>query len=363
MLMFSRQKDTIGRAALAAAMVLGVAAPAAAVQPLCDCRNLDSLQADYRNAKALEAYFQKLAEHLKAYEASEAEAWGNDPKRIATLSGKENARYRSQNPPGQVMEPVRGYTGPAAVDMPRGGCTQKPSDLEALENGSPCYAMAEAALNHEAYHREICDRMGAKAYWERPYSAFALEEVEAYRQHAAELKEDLRRVLDESDVVFSAEWDLEIDVQGMAKYGYKYNASTKDIGWPSGGDTWTMTGDGTSTVTFTKAVIAGMQCTPTGAAKSTYQAKMTTDGLTFSLEMENLSTSGTLGIKCPGGGGGGPVGEGAAEAGGMIAKDVPLAAGDNVLPGDMAETMSAMMAGMGTVTGKGKRVLSVTCSQ
>ena len=98
------------------------------------------------------------------------------------------------------------------------------------------------------------------------------------------------------------------------------------------------------------------------AAKSTYTAKMTTDGLTFSLEMETLSTSGALGIKCPGGGGGGPVGEGADEAG-MIAENLALAAGDNELPGDMATTMSAMMAGMGTVTGKGRRVLSVTCSQ
>ena len=352
--LFRVPKSRISRPALAAALILA-AAPAAALQPECDCWNLDSLQADYRNAKALEAYFQTLAEHLKAYEASEAESWGNDPKRIATLSRQENAKYRAQNPPGNVMEPVRGYSGPAAVDMPRDSCTQDPKDLEALENGSPCAAMAEAALNHEARHREICNRMGVTAYWARPYSAFALEEVEAYRQHAAELKEELREVLEESDIVYSAEWDLEIDVQGVAKYGYRYAASSKDIGGASGGDPWTMTGEGTSSVTFTKAVIAGMQCTPTGAAKSTYTAKMTTDGLTFSLEMETLSTSGALGIKCPGGGG--------ADEAGMIAENLSLAAGDNELPGDMATTMSAMMAGMGTVTGKGRRVLSVTCSQ
>jgi hypothetical protein len=46
---------------------------------------------------------------------------------------------------------------------------------------------------------------------------------------------------------------------------------------------------------------------------------------------------------------------------GVLAQGLPLQQGVNSLPGDMGETVRAMLAGMGTVCGGGKRVLSVTC--
>jgi len=354
-----RPIKTPGRTLAALALVLGSVAAPAAAPPECTCRHLASLQADYRNAVALEAYFRGLAQHLTAIEAEAMEDW-QDPGRVRKISRDEDAAYRKQNPPGNVMEPVPGYTGPAHVDMPSGTCAQAEADLEALESGATCRAIAEAALNHEASHRKICNQMGAKAYWARPSSDLAREEAEAYRVHAAELKAALRRVLEDAEITFKAAWDIEMNVQGVAQYGYRYTASTEDIGGATGGDTWTMTGAGTSTVAFTKASIMGMKCTPTGAAKSTYTAKMTTDGLTFSLALEDPATQGALGIKCPRGGGGGPVAEGAQE-GGLIAKNRPLSAGDNLLPGDMASEMAAILAGNATVSGDGRRVLSVTC--
>ncbi|MDH3264075.1 MAG: hypothetical protein OEM24_08765 [Paracoccaceae bacterium] len=343
----------------ALALMLAAAPALAASLPECTCRNLTSLQQDYRNAEALEAYFTLLAEHLKAYEGGMS-SQAPDRGLLGQLSLGEDQAYREENPPGQVMGPVEGYWGPAHVDMEPGKCIQRPEDLEAMDVGSPCRGMADAALNHEAAHRANCDRMGPENYWRQMPSEIALEEAENYRAQAAALKDELRRVLDAAEVTLSVDWTLEINAQDLALYGYSFSSRSEDIGGASGGDPWTMTGQGTSTGTWTKAVFAGMRCTPSGAITTEYEAKLTTDGLTFDLDLAELSTSGSVSIRCPGGGGGGgPV----AEAGGAgnLAEGLPVKAGDNPLPGDMAEEMRALMAGAATVTGEGERVLSVTC--
>lgn len=342
------------------AIALAVAQPAQAGPPECNCNNLTSLQQDYRNAVALQAYFQTLAEYLQKFEADSLKAWGNMSKvRIDSL--EEDATYRQTNPPGQVMEPVDGYgSGPPAVTMTPGTCTQPPNQLDAMENASPCKAMADAALNHEAFHRANCNRMGVKAYWKRLASDVALEEVEAYKAHAAELKNELRRVLDVSDVTYHGEWTLDMNIQGMAQYGYLYKTQSEDIGGATGGDRWTMTGKGTSRVNWTKAILAGKRCSPSGSVKTNYEAKMTTDGLTFDLEVDQLSTTGALAINCPGGGGGGQAAE--ASGGGKIATGLTVKAGDTLLPGDLGSEIRGILAGMGTVSVDGQRVFSVTCS-
>lgn len=339
---------------------LTLSLPGQASPPECNCNNLTSLQQDYQNAMTLEAYFQNLAEHLQKNEADALKAWGNMDK-VKFESSEENDSYRQQHPPGQVIIPVNGYTGPAAVTMTPGACNQPQQDLAALESGSPCKAMADAALNHEAFHRANCNRMGATAYWNRLQSKVALEEVEGYKAQAAALKDELRRVLDASEVTYQGDWTLGINVGGMAQFGYHYTAQTEDIGGASGGDRWTMTGKGSGTVTWTKAVIMGRNCNPSGEIKSDYTAKITTDGLTFDLEVETLSSSGALSIQCPGpGGGGGPVAD--AAGGGKIATGLPLQAGVTPLPGDMGSEIRNILAGTGTVTGSGKRELSISCS-
>ena len=338
---------------------LTLSLPGQASPPECNCNNLTSLQQDYMNAGKLESYFQVLAEHMQKYEADSLKDWGN-PDKVKSDSVAEYDSYRKGNPPGQQITPVNGYTGPKVVSMKSGTCNQEQNDLNAMESGSPCKAIADAALNHEAFHRAKCDQIGEKAYWDRLRSKFALEEVEAYKAQAAALKDELRRVLDASEVTYQGDWTLGINVGGMAQYGYHYTALTEDIGGASGGDRWTMTGKGSSTVTWTKAVIMRRNCNPSGEIKSDYTAKITTDGLTFDLEVETLSSSGVLSIQCPGGGGGGGPGVDAG-GGGKIATGLPVQAGVTPLPGDMGSEIRNILAGMGTVTGSGRRELSITC--
>jgi hypothetical protein len=247
--------------------------------------------------------------------------------------------------------------------MIEGTCNQKPRDLAKLEAGSPCKAIADAALNHEAFHSANCTNMegGAKAYWNRLWSEVAHEEAEGYKRQAAELKDELRRVLDVSEVTYSGDWTLGINIGGMAQYGYRYTAQSEDIGGASGGDKWTMTGKGTGTVNWIRAILMGKSCSTSGEMKSNYTTKITTDGLTFDLEVEALSSSGALSIKCPGPGGGGGYGADAG-GGGMIATGLPVKAGVTILPGDMGSEIRNILAGAGTVSGSGKRELSVTCS-
>jgi len=344
---------------LSIAAVFATVQPALASPPECTCQDLASIQQDYRNAKTLQLYFELLADHLKDFEQRKAKD-APDDLLLRDLSLGEAQDYRAAYPLGNLLEPVEGYTGPGDIMMEPGTCNQDPDDLGDMDEGSPCRAIADAALNHEAFHRAECNRMGPDTYWKLMPSDIALEEVEAYRRQAQELKDELRRVLDVAEVTYTADWQLEINVQGMAEYGYSYSARTEDIGNATGGDTWTMTGEGESTVRWTKAMIAGMACTPSGAVNTVFNTKMTTDGLVFSLEVEELSSSGALGISCPGGGGGGgPVAE--AGGGGEVARDLPLNAGSNPLPGDMGSEIRAIMAGMGTVSGEGTRALSVTC--
>lgn len=353
----------IHRAALSIAMAFGIAQPALASPAECTCLELASLQQDYRNVETLELYFESLADHLKAFELRKAKDIPDDPSGrylLRDLSLGEEQVYRSKYPPGDLLEPVEGYFGPADVKMDSGTCEQPPDDLEKMDARSPCRAIADAALNHEAFHRAECTRMGPDVYWRLMPSEYALEEVVAYSRQAKELRDELRRVLDESTITYKADWTFDLNIGGMAQYAYAYTGESDDIGNATAGDIWTMSGKGTSKVAWIKAVFMGKQCTPSGAVNSTYDLKMTTDGLTFGLELTGQSSSGGLSVKCPGpGGGGGQVADGGGE--GVFAENLPLNQGINSLPGDMGETMRDILAGMGTVGGGGKRILSVTC--
>ena len=155
---------------------------APASPPECNCRNIKSLQQDYSNAKALEDYFRKLETHMKEIEADLDVLTKGDTAKKLEKSEREYADYLRAFPINRVITPIDGYTGPDAVEMIDGTCRQKPEDLAKLEAGSPCKAMAEAALNHEAFHRTACDNTegGADAYWnKRPWSKVAHEEARA----------------------------------------------------------------------------------------------------------------------------------------------------------------------------------------
>ncbi|MDQ2090915.1 hypothetical protein [Marimonas arenosa] len=351
-----------------AAIALGMSvafAQSAAAQfhlPECTCENLTSLQQDFRNAVTLAEYFQGLADHLEAVEAEERAKFPEDPERVEEHVGSALSRYLQENPPSQRLIPVHDYVGPSSVEMAYGTCTQDAERLLQMELGSPCRAMADASLNHEAFHRDTCSRMGPEAYWNQSRVANAREEVAAYRAQAADLREEIRRVLEAAEVIYKSDSSFDLNVQGMAQYGYVSSARSEDIGHPSDGDTWTMIGRGSSTGKCVKAVIVGMTCTPKGMINSRFDLTLTTDGLVFDLEVGEIVTSGAMSIICRGAGSSsGPV-SAVTEGPGMITSGQPLRTGDNPLPSDMTDEVRAQLSSVGTVTFEGESVLSVTCS-
>jgi len=349
---------------IALGLVLSTPGAAAAGPAACTCRNLESLQQDYQNAVYLEGYMRRLAEHLKAIEAPLIEARRTAPDSyeagvmISSRTDPARAAFEAQNL-HLPFDHVAGYTGPDRVSMPRGTCAQLQADLDALENGSPCEAMADVALAHELFHRDNCNRLGADAYWSRLDSEIALEEADAYHAQAANLKAELRRVLDASQVTYHGRWPLTVTVPGAMNVGYLFVTRSDDLGQSSSGDTWAMTGKGSTTVTIEQAEIGGMACSGSGSVDSEFQVTMTTDGLTFGLDLVGTVTGGNPALSCPGGGGMGfpppdPVL-------GQVASGQPLHAGDNQVGGDWGAPMRAVLAGMGQVTGDADIVLSVTC--
>ncbi len=245
----------IRRVTLSIAMVFIIVQPAQASPPDCTCQNLTSLQQDYQNAVYLAEFFAQLSAHMEIYEEEFLERKETDPyfdKEFYSTTGAEKARYIEQQM--RIPNTVEGYTGPDDVAMKYGTCEQIDIELDQMEAGSPCKAIADAALNHEAMHRRICNEMtkAKQNYWDRRQGEFAAEEAKAYEQQAGELKDELRRVLDEATITYEADWTFDLNIGGMAQYAYTYTGESEDIGNATGGDLWTMSGKGTSTVTWIK---------------------------------------------------------------------------------------------------------------
>src|SRR5690606_21354156 len=122
------------------------------------------------------------------------------------LSVSARARDGFMKPPseGGIFElphpNVTGYTGPKTVDLEPNTCENKTGVLEALELGSPCRDIAEITLRHEAVHRAECSAIGWQAYWARLPSSIAAEESERYVQQAREMRDQLKRVIDDGEV-------------------------------------------------------------------------------------------------------------------------------------------------------------------
>jgi len=344
-------------ALVAAAFTICAVAPVAAQQPECSCQHIEAMQQEYRNNMTLKRYFEGKAKYLEQIEV-EARKEGLNWDRIMDRSGSASTLYTEQHFPADGSGKA-----PHTVVMKSPECRPNATELALLAAEYPCRALADAAVNHEAHHTNICENeLGSDTYWNRLQGDFAREEVAAYEKQAKEIKDELRRVLDEAaTVTYQADYEIAISAGGVANFTYSYTARSEDIGGASEGDPWSMNGKGTSTVKWLKAVIAGMSCKTSGAVETTYNAKLTTDGLTFSLDVEELVSSGALGLNCPGGGGGGgPVAAGGGE--GIIAENLPVKNGETPLPGDFASEMRSILAGSATVTGAGNRYLSISCS-
>ena len=354
-----------GLSAILAMTAIISASPLAAGPPACTCHNLESLQQDYQNAVYLEKYMRELAEHLKSIEAPLLKARQTDPDsyeasvEISSRTGPARDAYEKSHLKLPFSK-IKDYSGPERVPMEKETCQQKQEDLDALENGSPCEAMADAALAHELFHRDNCNHIGVDNYWRRELSEIALEEAQAYHAQAANLKSELRRVLEDATIVYKGRWPFSVSVPGAMHVDYLFVTGTADLGQSSSGDTWAMTGHGTTTTTIETAEIAGRTCRPSGSVNSEFDATLTTNGLTFGLDIRGGVTGGNPAISCPGGMGMGmpppdPIV-------GRVATGLPLKEGDNPVGGDWTGPMRGAMAGMGTVSGVADMVASVTCT-
>lgn len=325
---------------------------------VCSCKNLESLQQDYQNAVYLEGFFRKLSNELKVSEASDlAKGISRD---VIDAYGDQYYADVIRIVVKQPFPTVLGYTGPEELPMIRGTCEQDPALLEKMAKGSPCNGIADAALLHEFEHRELCKKLGADVYWDRFSSEFAADEADRYKAQAANLKAELRQVLEAAKIELIGEWHFSADAQGMMTSDHEHLTQSTDIGGATKGDNWTMSGKGESSNSIVTMTIMGKSCTTSGSIRNAFDVAMTTDGLTFGLEIVSRRTEGDVAVKCGGGGGMSmPTNDSYI---GVIATGQPLVVGENPLDPDWVDDIKAMMAGSGlTISGEPNTRLSVTC--
>jgi hypothetical protein len=142
--------------------------------------------------------------------------------------------------------------------------------------------------------------MGPDAYWSRMPSEIALEEADMYKGQAANLKAELRRVLDASDLRVVGEFSYHM-AAGPRDTRDRITYDSGDLGLASqGGDRWEMTGTGDS---VTEMVMndheEGVSCT-TGAVQRPFSVSLETDGLTADVKLEGHQAK-EVGMRCSNG--------------------------------------------------------------
>lgn len=343
--------------------------PAFAEPKACTCENLESIQQDYQNAVYLIGYMERLAAHLEAEEIrlkGLKVSSNTDPDQnlsIVATVGQAREAYEKANLK-LPFPAVKDYKGPERVPMPVGSCEQDQGQLDAMRDGSPCEALADAALAHELGHRDLCKKMGAEAYWDRMPSELALEEVEMYKAQAANLKAELRRVLDVSEVKLRGEWRHVLAGSGVEiVYFYEFESGDMSVA-SEGGDRWTLSGEGETQNVLESMKVPEVSCTSDGVIRNKFTVSMDTDGLTFGLNYSETTNGGNMKVTCKAGKGQG-MGmaiPGGGASSGQLATSQPLVAGDNPLPNSWADAIMALAANEGmSVSGEPKTVLSVTC--
>ncbi|MCU0828394.1 MAG: hypothetical protein MUE52_13535 [Tabrizicola sp.] len=324
---------------------LTVTTPAQADPPPCTCRNLESLQQEYQNAVYMEGYMRRLAEHLKGVEAKQAalNATSSASPEAGDSVGQKSANareaYKAANWKLPFPQP-KDYKGPPDVSMIPGQCQQSTDDLDGVRDGSPCEAIADAALAHEQAHVDICRNLGVQAYWGRMPSVFALEEAEMYKIQAANLKAELRRVMDVSDLRLVGEFRQKLG-DDSATYSDEITFDSGDLKLSSqGGDRWTMTSEGdTVSMVVLDVVSPEPQVCMSQPVRDSFSVTLKTDGLTFDVETTGhdgheatISCNGGLSVPFFG-----------SPFGGAQARRLKVAMGDTPLPSENDWLLSAIV--------------------
>jgi hypothetical protein len=158
-------------------------------QDACDCRHVDALQAELRNALTLQSNFRKEIPHLRQFSEESSQ-----------MELKKFAAGRAR----RDVKTIPGYKGPDAVDYtPQGdfmGTTEGPAEklcrmadsaaaqLNQAARATACVGIGESLRAHEAVHSRMCHRIGYAAYLRMHGADRAQEEVEAYGAQIAVLK-------------------------------------------------------------------------------------------------------------------------------------------------------------------------------
>lgn len=352
---------------------LMVAVPAMAGPPACTCTHLESLQQEYRNAIYLEGFMRQMAEVLKTEEqrlrnlkfTSNADPDGNLDIQSTVLAMRDRYVAQKMRLP---FPKVKGYIGPDEVTMPHGSCQQPETQLKAMVAGAPCDAIADATAAHELMHRDLCRAMGDHAYWNRLPSVMTLEKAERYRAQAANLKSEIGRVLEKSELRLHGEWHYTIigpDVEISYRNIFESDNLSRLL---QGSEILSFFGQGKHRAALERMKAADMTCTSDSVISNDFRVTVQTDGLSFDLDYETGDQKFGMTVQCksPYGEGFGmslPI-EGAGIGSGRLAASQPLVVGDNVVANDWVDGVRAVIEGGGMrLTGDPRTVLSLTCDR
>lgn len=296
-------------AALAAVLFSHAAAAQGKADKSCDCSNLESLQQEVENARYMAEFFKTLSGELDRIEQRQDDLNKNHPTHPdsgrSVLSVSAAARDQMMKPPAeggllQMPHPqVKDYTGPKKVDMEPGKCEQDAGVLDAMVAGSPCKDIAEITLRHEQTHSAECRAAGAQAYWARLPSGIAAEESERYAQQAREMMDQLRRVIDESEVTLESVTDMSGKGQGFSGSWVITTGKAVLEGKSSpGAPSWKLRGRANGTSRMTSAVVGGKACTVSGEFQDEVEYNLETDGFKVSATETTRSVSGQMQVTC-----------------------------------------------------------------
>lgn len=278
-------------------------APAFAASEPCACKHLESVQQELENAQYEAKFFADLSKRLDAVEKKQADLNKNQPTHRdsgrSVLATSANERSAIMGKEFRLPHKVKGYSGPASVEVQPGTCKNNQADLDALSRGSSCKEIGDISLAHEAQHRTLCEQMGKDKYWARLPSAIAGEEAQRYADQAKAMRALLKKVIDGGKMRVSEETEVTTTGQGYSAT-YFYSTAPFDLSGKSspGADQWTLKGDGKRTGVIKRVAFPGVQCTPFGQLNDKQTGTLTLDGLSMGLIVEHTSQSGDIGMKC-----------------------------------------------------------------
>lgn len=259
--------------ALAAAMMaVALAAPTASDgQSPCDCRHLEALQIELRNAQRLQQAFRNKIPELRAMgpqsSLAELQRFARAEARrgleaVPNYSGPTEVEYVAQG--SLLYDPAH----PKSTDTNESLCRMAASAQAALDEAkqkSACAGIGKALQAHEDIHRNSCLRRGFKSFFFMNGTERAEEEVEAYGAQIAALRAEIAKLESECDGELEYQAPITLNMPPLLVYKI---VSTARISFKIDENTKKISGSGTQKLTLEQ--IGSGACTAT-SARSEYE--------------------------------------------------------------------------------------------